>query len=235
MPYGEGSGSDPADPDYIEYQGAAEDAADPVELSDSVYDGDLSGDLTDDEHQDSELSERLEQEISDYFSRNTMNRQHIFEAFRIYESILLEHHGRSTSRETRATGSREQVDGFSDIFMSSLGHFINPEINLGTRDQAIDNLLIPAPADETQAESEVCPICNEIFDATTEDGKSLANHEAYMLPDCKHIFGRKCIDKWLKGEEKNTCPMCRAKVELPSSHASNTFSALGDLTAGVDR
>ncbi|KAJ8061300.1 hypothetical protein OCU04_010363 [Sclerotinia nivalis] len=238
MPSEENSGSAPTDQDYAEYEGAAEDDAGGVELSESVEDGDLSGDLTDDEHQDAELSERLEREISDYFSRNAMDRQHVVGAFRVYQRILLEHRDRSTSSTstndadwaTRVAEFSEQRDEFLHIFMSIFDSSADPATNLGTRDQAIDNLLIPAPVDE---ESKLCPICNEIYDATTEDGKSLTNHGACMLPDCEHVFGRECINIWLKDEEKNTCPMCRAKIDLPSPHNLDTFSELRELLAGV--
>ncbi|KAF7860795.1 hypothetical protein EAF04_008313 [Stromatinia cepivora] len=245
MPSEENSGSAPAEPDDAEYQNAAEG----VEISESVDDGDLSGDLTDDEHQDAELSERLEREISDYFSRNAIGSQHIVEAFRVYQRILLEHRGRSTGStstqeadwQTRAEEFSEQREGFLHMYMSmlrehhrtALDSSADPAINLETRDQAIDNSLIPASVDETQAESGLCPICSEIYDATTEDGKSLTSHGACMLRDCKHVFGRECIITWLKEEKKDTCLMCRAKIDVSSPHHLDTFSELRELLAGV--
>ncbi|EDO04416.1 predicted protein [Sclerotinia sclerotiorum 1980 UF-70] len=195
MPSEENSASGPAGPYHTEYQGDSES----LELNESVYDGDISDDLTDNELQDAELSERLHQEVSDYFSRNVMDRQHIFGAFRLYERILIEHRGRSNSRVLRAADFREQVAGFSNVFMRYLIHVRNPAIKLGTRDQAIDNLLIPAPVDETQAELEPCPICNETFEAATGDGKSRTNHEACMLPDSE-----RCNDLGERIQEQRT-------------------------------
>jgi Ring finger domain len=31
------------------------------------------------------------------------------------------------------------------------------------------------------------------------------------LPNCNHIFHKKCIDRWKK--KNNTCPICRVKIE----------------------
>ncbi|KAI9644526.1 Ubiquitin-protein ligase [Ciborinia camelliae] len=77
------------------------------------------------------------------------------------------------------------------------------------RAAAIDQLLISVPIDGNQTELEPCPICGDEYGATTED----AAHEACMLPDCRHVFGRECIGTWLK-KQKNTCPLCRAEVEV---------------------
>ncbi|TGO56009.1 hypothetical protein BOTNAR_0232g00170 [Botryotinia narcissicola] len=40
------------------------------------------------------------------------------------------------------------------------------------------------------------------------------HHDAVKMKACGHVFGRRCITKWLK--ENNTCPMCRGKVLLPA-------------------
>ncbi|TGO11500.1 hypothetical protein BTUL_0108g00160 [Botrytis tulipae] len=81
------------------------------------------------------------------------------------------------------------------------------------RNQAIDELLIPVLIDEMQTESVQCPICNEKYDSNAENS---ASHGACMVPGCKHVFGRECINIWLKQEKKNTCPMCRAKLDIPT-------------------
>ncbi|TGO11498.1 hypothetical protein BTUL_0108g00140 [Botrytis tulipae] len=39
-------------------------------------------------------------------------------------------------------------------------------------------------------------------------------HHAVKIKACGHVFGGRCITKWLK--ENNTCPMCRGKVLLPA-------------------
>ncbi|TGO33908.1 hypothetical protein BHYA_0222g00180 [Botrytis hyacinthi] len=40
------------------------------------------------------------------------------------------------------------------------------------------------------------------------------HHAAVKIKACGHVFGRRCITKWLK--ENNKCPMCRGKVLLPA-------------------
>ena len=46
-----------------------------------------------------------------------------------------------------------------------------------------------------------CPICLDEFKKT----------EYYRILDCKHVFHKKCIDRWFK-KDKNDCPMCRSKI-----------------------
>ncbi|KAI4377882.1 hypothetical protein MLD38_015443 [Melastoma candidum] len=46
-----------------------------------------------------------------------------------------------------------------------------------------------------------CAICLEEY----EDGR-----ECRFLPDCRHVYHRDCIDKWLV--QKRLCPLCRAPV-----------------------
>jgi len=46
-----------------------------------------------------------------------------------------------------------------------------------------------------------CSICIEMF--KEKEFKR-------CIPDCKHIFHKKCIDKWLK--KKASCPMCRISI-----------------------
>ena len=49
--------------------------------------------------------------------------------------------------------------------------------------------------------SENCLICMEEYKL---------NQFKRSLPNCKHYFHKKCIDKWLK--KKATCPICRDKL-----------------------
>jgi hypothetical protein len=48
---------------------------------------------------------------------------------------------------------------------------------------------------------ENCLICMENYKI---------NEYKRVLPDCKHYFHKKCIDKWLK--KKSSCPICRAEL-----------------------
>jgi len=47
-------------------------------------------------------------------------------------------------------------------------------------------------------ENETCNICCD---------KYIANQFKRVLPECKHTFHKRCIDKWLK--QKGECPICR--------------------------
>ncbi|THV44569.1 hypothetical protein BGAL_0616g00060 [Botrytis galanthina] len=56
---------------------------------------------------------------------------------------------------------------------------------------------------------------------TSNDSKnsftiSTEPHHAVKIKTCGHVFGGRCITKWLK--ENNTCPMCRGKVSLPAPY-----------------
>ena len=46
-----------------------------------------------------------------------------------------------------------------------------------------------------------CPICLE----------QLKTNEYYRELSCKHVFHKKCIDRWFK-KDHSDCPMCRAKI-----------------------
>ncbi len=48
---------------------------------------------------------------------------------------------------------------------------------------------------------ECCNICFEEYSINTFKR---------VLPDCKHCFHKKCIDKWLKS--KSNCPICRTNL-----------------------
>lgn len=52
---------------------------------------------------------------------------------------------------------------------------------------------------EEENENEYCPICNE--------------NKVEVMLDCSHFFCQKCIKTWLF-DKKNTCPLCRFKVDL---------------------
>ena len=55
--------------------------------------------------------------------------------------------------------------------------------------------------DEIYKKKETCFICFEEY--------KLGEYKR-LLPECKHYFHKKCIDKWLK--RKAQCPICRDKV-----------------------
>ncbi|KAF7895934.1 hypothetical protein EAF00_005949 [Botryotinia globosa] len=57
------------------------------------------------------------------------------------------------------------------------------------------------------------------IDNSNDSGDSITisnelHHAAVKMKACGHVFGGRCLTKWLK--ENNTCPMCRGKVSLPT-------------------
>ncbi|KAJ8061299.1 hypothetical protein OCU04_010362 [Sclerotinia nivalis] len=73
-----------------------------------------------------------------------------------------------------------------------------------------ENYTAPLEAPTNVRERHTCPDCHLNYTTTPNPGDA---HDACAMPDCLHVFGRCCIIKWLK--DKDTCPMCRATVDLP--------------------
>lgn len=59
---------------------------------------------------------------------------------------------------------------------------------------------------ETIDDKNSCVICCESF---TTDGK----HEIVVLTNCGHVFGRECIQNWIKTGKKE-CPNCKTKAQM---------------------
>ena len=62
--------------------------------------------------------------------------------------------------------------------------------------------------EDLPVDQQTCSVCQEPY--LTKDGHS--NEEVVILPECGHIFGHSCIQKWLdpnSGDQQNTCPLCR--------------------------
>ena len=98
------------------------------------------------------------------------------------------------------------------------------------RDSASTRLAIRTPMEafiKTQLRPvDACVVCTEPFSAT---------HQPVAL-DCKHIFGHKCIAKWVQDGRGNTasCPVCRHILVArhnpkPVFDASSIWKRLCDL------
>jgi len=59
-------------------------------------------------------------------------------------------------------------------------------------------------ADSSDEEDQSCPIC---FDLWTNSGA----HRIASL-SCGHLFGRSCIERWLKDPKNKCCPQCKSKA-----------------------
>ncbi|KAF5867663.1 uncharacterized protein Bfra_010635ld [Botrytis fragariae] len=207
----------------------------------------LSGGLTDDERsgtppqnvvpQDAavediesihaEIRTRFNQYIQIRFPEGLMDSRHVVEALVFYTQQLNERNGSGTALASTIeihdgipvqTTSIETMDSFHDFYASIRPRQSHANIQENHRNQAIDELLTPVLIDETQTESILCPICNEKYDSSTANGIS---HGACMVPGCKHVFGRECINMWLKEEKKSTCPMCRAEIDIPTDSSDD--------------
>lgn len=55
-------------------------------------------------------------------------------------------------------------------------------------------------SDLDRPESEYCAVC--LYDFETDD-------EIRRLTNCRHIYHRGCLDRWLMGYNQMTCPLCR--------------------------
>jgi hypothetical protein len=90
------------------------------------------------------------------------------------------------------------------------------------------NGIEAVPAKEVEGAD--CPICQEKLSAATEPASDTAAATAAAIEtlcrnpvkvkSCRHIFGKDCLETWLKGE-KSTCPMCR--TELFSTNKEGTW------------
>ncbi|KAF7931456.1 hypothetical protein EAE99_003927 [Botrytis elliptica] len=224
------------------------DTPEDTESSDPANNEELSGGLTDDDSSDTSLQnvvpqeaaaedvESINAEIWSRFNRyirtrfpNThMNNQHVVGALVIFRQQLNDRNGSGTTPTSTIdfqdgipvqTISIEIIDDFHGLYAGIRPRQSHADIEENHRNQAIDELLTPVFIDETQTESVLCPICNEKYDSSTENG---ASHGACMVPGCKHVFGRECINIWLKEERKSTCPMCRGKLDIPTN-SSNVY------------
>ena len=68
-------------------------------------------------------------------------------------------------------------------------------------------------------EGEECAICLENFSSGSgDDNAANDNHFPIQMRTCKHVFGAKCLEEWLRGGPKTgkiTCPLCRAELHEP--------------------
>lgn len=59
----------------------------------------------------------------------------------------------------------------------------------------------------------VCSVCQSNY---------VLNEFVRTLPICKHIFHKRCIDPWIKRNQKPTCPVCREQIIHTSSERNES-------------
>lgn len=84
------------------------------------------------------------------------------------------------------------------------------------RENAIRELLSPVKSGVEELDPCFCGL--PYADATAEIEKD--SHEAVKMPECPHVFGKHCILKWLNENDPSTCPMCRKRVNVGTSHSA---------------
>ncbi|TEY40892.1 hypothetical protein BOTCAL_0415g00120 [Botryotinia calthae] len=162
-----------------------------------------------------EIRSQFDQYLQTNFTQGLTDRQHVSEAWMFYIRYMMKINDECSMSMNEAGNElrleySEKAEASFKVFYTSVG--LRRSHADSQQNQAIDELLTPVLIDETQIESALCPICTEKYDSSTDDA---ASHGACMVPDCKHVFGRKCIKKWIKEEEKSTCPVCRGKIDIP--------------------
>ncbi|XP_066925318.1 E3 ubiquitin-protein ligase rfwd3.S-like [Clytia hemisphaerica] len=61
------------------------------------------------------------------------------------------------------------------------------------------------PLNDSMDEEQSCPICFEMW-------TSAGAHRLVSLP-CGHLFGRSCIERWLKEPKNKCCPQCKSTAK----------------------
>ncbi|OBT85806.1 hypothetical protein VE02_06031 [Pseudogymnoascus sp. 03VT05] len=61
-----------------------------------------------------------------------------------------------------------------------------------------------------------CPICYRDYYTGDSENES----EDAVKIGCGHVYGRRCLDKWI--QENDTCPTCRDKLDLVDDVAGNS-------------
>uniref|UniRef100_J3M0N5 RING-type domain-containing protein n=2 Tax=Oryza brachyantha TaxID=4533 RepID=J3M0N5_ORYBR len=50
--------------------------------------------------------------------------------------------------------------------------------------------------------------------------------EVRRLTNCRHVFHRGCLDRWMEHDDQRTCPLCRAPL-IPDEMAGALWAAAG--------
>ncbi|WP_448216698.1 RING finger domain-containing protein [Endozoicomonas sp. 2B-B] len=84
----------------------------------------------------------------------------------------------------------------------------------------------PSPSAPYQEPTDNCPVCLESF----------ADREVSVLEDCRHMFHKDCVAKWLSAN--SICPVCRtslrAREAQPVPAMPLSFQVFSSAQAYVD-
>ncbi|KAA1129647.1 hypothetical protein PGTUg99_033328 [Puccinia graminis f. sp. tritici] len=98
-----------------------------------------------------------------------------------------------------------------DLMMTNHQTSKNPEES-STSNQLLEisNVLLGEPEDHT------CGVCQAEFQEPQQDTNnqwsSTSFDQVLLIEGCGHYFHRQCLQKWILGCKKNSCPFCRQPV-----------------------
>ncbi|KAG5886854.1 hypothetical protein JTB14_017660 [Gonioctena quinquepunctata] len=70
--------------------------------------------------------------------------------------------------------------------------------------KTVENIAKSTVSVECEDDGDICPIC---LDSWTNSGE----HRICALK-CGHLFGYKCVNRWLDSQQKKSCPTCKKRV-----------------------
>ncbi len=77
---------------------------------------------------------------------------------------------------------------------------------------------------EHHYQDQTCTICHASYKQ---------NEFVRLLPTCRHLFHKRCIDPWIKRNHMPTCPICRAIIVPPQTNSNPPETVhLSDVQAG---
>ncbi|KAG8065932.1 hypothetical protein GUJ93_ZPchr0004g39184 [Zizania palustris] len=56
--------------------------------------------------------------------------------------------------------------------------------------------------------------------------------EVRRLSNCRHVFHRGCLDRWMEHDDQRTCPLCRAPL-IPDETSGALWAAVAGGGGGV--
>ncbi|CAN8245458.1 unnamed protein product [Cochlearia groenlandica] len=76
----------------------------------------------------------------------------------------------------------------------------------------------------SESGSECCAVC--LYDFESED-------EIRRLTNCRHIFHRKCLDRWMMDFNQMTCPLCRTQFITDDLQVAFNQKLWSESSSGV--
>ncbi|KAA1074661.1 hypothetical protein PGT21_015015 [Puccinia graminis f. sp. tritici] len=119
-----------------------------------------------------------------------------------------------TSKMLKVKGKKIEGSGHKNHIMNSKNTKNNESSNSDPLFK-ISHVLLGSAEDNT------CAACLEEFQGPQKDAKNMFSvfsfEKVLMIKGCEHYFHHHCLQKWILGGQKNSCPVCRQPVkDIPS-------------------